>query len=54
MIITKQELIEKLKIFNDDKFKFDEPTHTYRYDGELIYGATSFLERFIKKFDSDF
>lgn len=49
-----EEIREKLKYFDDSKFVFDEPSHTYRYDGELISGCTSFLERFIKPFDSDF
>lgn len=53
-IITKESIIEKLKYFDDDKFKFDGPTHIYTYNEKIIYGVTSFLERFIKKFDSDF
>ena len=53
-IITKESVIEKLKYYDDPLFKFDEPTHIYTYDGKVIYGVTSFLERFIKKFDSDF
>lgn len=51
---TVEEIREKLKYFDDDLFVFDEPSHTYRYDGELMYGTTTFLERFVKPFDSDY
>lgn len=54
MIITKEEILKKLEFFNDDKFTFDAETHTYRYDGKLVYGTTSYLEKFIKPFDSNY
>jgi hypothetical protein len=53
-LITKESIIEKLKYYDDPDFKFDEPSHVYTYKGKVIYGVTSFLERFIKKFDSDY
>lgn len=52
--ITVEEIQEKLKYFDDPKFVFDEKEHIYRYDGKIIYGTTSFLENFIKPFDSDY
>jgi len=48
------EVLEKLSYFDDKNFVFDEPSHTYRYNGELYFGTTSFLERFVKQFDSDY
>lgn len=48
-----QEIKKKLEYFNDPLFTFDEPTHIYRYNGEVIFGATSFLERFKKTFDRE-
>ena len=53
-IITKESVLKKLECYNDPLFKFDEPSHTYTYDGKIIYGVTSFLERFIKQFDSEY
>lgn len=52
--ITVEEIREKLKYFDDPKFVFDEKEHIYRYDGKIIYGTTSFLERFVKPFDADY
>ncbi len=54
MIEQINEIKEKLKYFVDDKFTFDEPTHIYKYDGKIVYGATSFLERFVTPFDADY
>lgn len=53
-IITKESIQEKLKYYDDPLFKFDEPSHIYTYDGKVIHGVTTFLERFIKPFDSDY
>lgn len=47
----RDQIIEKLKVFNDKKFKFDEESHTYTYDGKQMFGVTSFLHRFVKEFD---
>lgn len=52
--ITVEEIQEKLKYFDDPKFIFNAEEHVYRYDNKRIFGVTSFLERFIKQFDSDF
>lgn len=53
-IHTKESILSKLEYFNDDEFKFDAPTHIYTYKGKKIYGVTSFLENFVKQFDSDY
>lgn len=51
MIHSRESILEKLKIFNDPKFLFDEPSHVYTYDGNQMRGVTSFLEEFYRKFD---
>jgi hypothetical protein len=49
-----QEIKTKLKdYFTDPLFTFDQPTHIYRYDDKIIYGATSFLERFVTPFEME-
>ncbi len=53
-VITKEEILEKLKYYDDEEFKFDVESHTYRYKGEKMYGTTSFLDRFVKKFDAEY
>lgn len=53
-IITKASILKKLEYFNDPEFSFDAPSHVYTYKGKKIFGVTSFLERFIKQFDSDY
>lgn len=49
---TKEEVLEKLKIYQDDKFKFNADEHVYTYDNEVMRGCTTFLNRFVKEFDS--
>lgn len=53
-IQTKEKVLKQLEYFIDNEFKFDEPTHIYTYKGKKIFGVTSFLERFIKQFDSEY
>lgn len=45
---------EKLAKFQDENFVFDPVEHIYRYKGNVMYGCTSFLQRFIKPFDSEY
>lgn len=52
--ITKNDVLKQLDYFNYEKFKFDEASHTYTLDGKTVYGVTSFLNRFVKPFDSDY
>jgi hypothetical protein len=50
-----QDIRKKLEIFNTDtNFVFDPIEHIYRYNGKIMYGTTSFLQRFVKPFESDF
>lgn len=51
---TKEEVLEKLKVFNDSNFIFDEKEHVYTYKGSIMRGCTSFLNTFIKPFDSEY
>jgi len=54
-INTIESVRKKLKHFDDDKFVFDPEAHVYTYDGKIMYGTTSLLDkRFIKQFDSDY
>jgi len=53
-MITKEILLEKLKYYQDKNFTFDEAAHVYTLDGKIVYGVTSFLNRFVKPFDSDY
>lgn len=48
------EVKQKLNIFKDNNFKFDPVEHIYRYNDKVMYGCTSFLQRFVKPFDSEY
>jgi ATP-dependent exoDNAse (exonuclease V) beta subunit len=48
------ELLEKLKCFNDPLFKFDPKYHKYTYNGEPLIAVTKFIEQFHKPFEEDF
>lgn len=54
-------LEDRLNIFRDPNFKFDELTHTYTYLNpetqkpvQIFTSVTGFISNFKKKFDSDF
>lgn len=49
----KQEILNKLKIFDDPKFKFDPDKHRYTYDGEMFTSVTTLIGKFHEPFDSD-
>lgn len=52
---TKQEILEKLKVFTEDKnFIFDPVKHKYTYNGDYFINVTTFLENFIKPFDKEY
>ena len=51
---TKDEILEKLQVFNDDKFIFEPEKHVYTYEGQIMSGCTTFLNRFIKQFDVEY
>lgn len=41
--------------FNEEDviINFNEETHTYNYNGTILKGATTFIKKYIQKFDSD-
>lgn len=49
--MTKEEVIEKLNIFNDSNFKFDPIKHKYTYEDNQFISVTQFISRFHNKFD---
>lgn len=49
-----QEIIDKIKIFNDKNFVFDEASHTYTYEKEKLTSVTTFIKNFSVPFDSDY
>jgi len=48
------EILEKLKVFEDPKFKFDPIKHKYTYDGIEFESVTKFIKKFSKPFDQDY
>jgi hypothetical protein len=47
-------VLDKLKVYDDNKFKFDSFKHKYTYDGLHFISVTQFISRFHKKFDSEY
>ena len=45
---------EKLRIFNDPKFSFDEDSHTYEYSGVKFDSVTTMLKIFKEPFKRDY
>ena len=46
-----EEIKRKLSFFKDDKFIFDEDSHTYTYDGKNLESVTRFLKKFKEPFE---
>jgi hypothetical protein len=51
---AKEEIESKISFFRDAKFKFDEASHTYRYDGIKFDSVTTFLKTFKEPFQRDY
>lgn len=51
---TKEEVLKKLQIYNDNKFVFETNEHVYTYNNEIMSGCTTFLNRFIIPFESEY
>lgn len=49
-----KEVKEKLSVFNDDKFIFEEEEHIYTYEGKRFISVTTFIENFIDVFDEEY
>src|ERR1035437_3188477 len=52
--ITKKDILEKLKYFNDPTFKFYPIGHTYTLNGKFLTSGTVYIKRFIKEFEEDY
>ena len=52
--MNREEVLEKLKYFDDEKFVFDAEKHLYKLGKKNMIGCTTYLSRFIKEFDSDY
>lgn len=48
------EIKEKIKVFQTDKFKFDPEPHIYTFENKKLISATTYLQRFTKSFDEDY
>ena len=51
---SKEEIIDKLKIFESNEFVFDPVPHKYTYKGNEFISATTFIQRFSETFDSEY
>jgi hypothetical protein len=49
----KEQILEKLKVFINDKFKFQEDSHSYFYGKKKFTSVTTFLKNFKKEFDTE-
>jgi ATP-dependent exoDNAse (exonuclease V) beta subunit len=50
----KEYLLERLKCFKDDDFKFDPIRHKYTYRGDNFISVTTFIQQFHKPFEQDY
>jgi hypothetical protein len=50
----KSRIEEKLKIFQDKNFLFEEESHTYTYSGKKFDSVTTFLKNFKEPFQRDY
>lgn len=46
-------VLEKLEIFNDSKFSFDEKWHSYSYGSKKLRSVSNFISQFKPPFDSE-
>lgn len=49
-----EEVLNKLKMFDDSNFTFDPVKHKYYLDGEHFISVTQFISKFHAKFDTEF
>lgn len=54
MITTQQDLLDKLKIFDDPDFRFSSSDHKYYYQNDELVSVTTYLKRFTKEFDREY
>ncbi len=49
----RDEILEKLKCFEDPEFKFDPKLHRYTYHGDIFQSVTQFIGQFHVPFDTE-
>lgn len=54
MNYTKEFILDKLKVYQDDNFVFKAEEHVYTYNSVVMNGTTTFLNRFVKPFETDY
>ena len=54
LISTKKDIEKKLEIFTDERFRFDEDSHVYKYEGIKYESVTTYIKKFKVPFDRDF
>lgn len=47
-------ILDKLKVFEDEEFKFDPVWHKYTYKGQPFISVTQFIQLFHEKFDTEY
>lgn len=50
----KQDILDKLSLYEDPLFTFSHKDHKYHYDTEELSSVTKYISKFHKKFDEDF
>jgi hypothetical protein len=51
---TKEEILEKLKYFQDPTFTFEPIEHVYHLKGKKLTSSTGYIDRFHKGFDKEY
>ena len=51
---VKDEIENKLKVFEDPEFTFEEETHVYKYAGVQFDSVTTFIKKFIPEFNREY
>lgn len=54
VLLKKNEIEEKLRIYEDSNFTFHEESHVYRYSGVKYDSVTTFIKVFKLAFDKDY
>ncbi len=53
-MIDKNDILKKLKVFDSPDFTFDEKEHVYLYKKKEFISVTTFIKKFVRKFDENF
>jgi hypothetical protein len=52
--LTKEEFLNKISVFKDPNFVFEEGAHTYHYKDIKYDSVTGFIKRFKVPFDKEY